>query len=228
MNQELEAFNYSVSHDLRAPLRHINGYLDALQESATAMLDAESQHYMTKITIAVNKMDMLIKGLLTLSRLDRQQLSKRQVDLAALVQDVIQEHTLETHGRELHWQIAKLPRVSGDPVMLRVVFRNLVSNALKYSRLRQPAIIEIDRLPSSKAEDILFVRDNGVGFDMAYADKLFEVFQRLHRVDEFEGTGIGLATVQRILHRHGGRIWVEAEIDQGATFYFTLPRERSS
>jgi light-regulated signal transduction histidine kinase (bacteriophytochrome) len=149
------------------------------------------------------------------------------MDLGTLVHEVIQEHAPETGDRHIRWQVADLPLACGDPIMLRVVFSNLISNALKYTRSRQPTIIEIGTSPSSQTEDIIFIRDNGVGFNMAYANKLFGVFQRMHHADEFEGTGIGLATVQRIIHRHGGRIWAEAEVDKGATFYFALPRDVS-
>jgi PAS domain S-box-containing protein len=222
-NKELEAFAYSVSHDLRAPLRHIDGFLELLQERTTT-LDEKSQHYMATISDSAKRMGMLIDDLLSFSRMGRNEISKSQVDLNELIQDVIRELRPEARGREIHWKIAPLPLVTGDRAMLRIVVVNLLSNALKFTRSRLPAEIEIGRMPSQEKETIVFVRDNGVGFDMQYADKLFGVFQRLHRADEFEGTGIGLANVHRIINRHGGRTWAEAEINHGATFYFSLPQ----
>jgi PAS domain S-box-containing protein len=223
-NKELEAFAYSVSHDLRAPLRHINGFLELLQKRNTNTLDAQSQHFMANISDSARRMSTLIDDLLSFSRMGRQEMSKTQVDLGQLIEDVIREFRPETEGRNIMWQIGSLPLVTGDRAMLRVVLVNLISNALKFTQSRSPAEIEVGWMPGHAKEITVFVRDNGAGFDMQYADKLFGVFQRLHRVDEFEGTGIGLANVQRIINRHGGRIWAQGEVDHGATFYFSLPQ----
>ncbi len=223
-NKELEAFAYSISHDLRAPLRHIDGFLELLQKRTATTLDEQSQHYMANISDSAKRMSILIDDLLSFSRMGRQEMSKTQVDLDPLVEDVIREFRSETEGRNIAWQIGPLPQVTGDRAMLYMVLVNLISNALKYTRLRQQAEIEIGWMPDHERETIVFVRDNGVGFDMKYADKLFGVFQRLHRADEFEGTGIGLANVHRIISRHGGRTWAKGEVDQGATFYFSLPQ----
>jgi PAS domain S-box-containing protein len=221
-NKELEAFTYSVSHDLRAPLRHINGFLELLRERLAANLDDHSRHYMDTISDSAKHMGQLIDDLLAFSRMGRNELSKTPVDLGVLVQEIIRELAPETQDRSINWRIADLPTVNGDRAMLRLVLTNLISNALKFSRERSQADIEIGCQVGEK-ETIVFIRDNGVGFDMAYADKLFGVFQRLHRVEEFEGTGIGLATVRRIIQRHGGRTWAEGKINQGATFFFSLP-----
>ena len=223
-NKELEAFAYSVSHDLRAPLRHIDGFLELLQKRMPAALDERSQHYMATISDSAKRMGTLIDDLLSFSRMGRYEMSAMQVDLNRLVQEVIQELEPETASRSIHWRVAALPVVTGDRAMLRIVLVNLVSNAVKFTRSRAQAEIEIGCLPGKGTEAVVFVRDNGVGFDMAYADKLFGVFQRLHRADEFEGTGIGLANVHRIISRHGGRTWAEGEVNHGATFYFSLPR----
>jgi PAS domain S-box-containing protein len=222
-NQELEAFAYSVSHDLRAPLRHIDGFLELLQKRTATALDEKSQHYMADIFDSSRRMGILIDDLLSFSRMGRYEMSKMDVDLGAMVQEVIRELEPETRGRSILWQIADLPLVQGDRAMLRMVLVNLISNALKFTRPRQEVEIDIGCLPGRETETIIFIRDNGVGFDMNYADNLFGVFQRLHRVEDFPGTGIGLANVRRIINRHGGRTWAEGKIDQGATFYFSLP-----
>ena len=223
-NKELEAFAYSISHDLRAPLRHIDGFLELLQKRTATTLDEQSQHYMANISDSAKRMSILIDDLLSFSRMGRQEMSKTQVDLDPLVEDVIREFRSETEGRNIAWQIGPLPQVTGDRAMLRVVLINLISNALKFTQPREQAEIEIGCMHDREKETTIFVRDNGVGFDMKYADKLFGVFQRLHRADEFEGTGIGLANVHRIISRHGGRTWAKGEVDQGATFYFSLPQ----
>jgi signal transduction histidine kinase len=222
-NKELEAFAYSVSHDLRAPLRHILGFMELLQTKAGTNLDEQSRHYMDNISDAAHKMGQLIDELLSFSRMGRQTITLQQVDLGDLVREIMQEFEPDAAGRNIDWRIGDLPMVSGDTVMLRIVLVNLIANALKFTRHRQQARIEIGSLPGQNSETVIFVRDNGAGFDMAYADRLFGVFQRLHRADEFEGTGIGLANVHRAIARHGGRTWAEGEINQGATFFFSLP-----
>ncbi|MFA6310151.1 MAG: ATP-binding protein [Sterolibacterium sp.] len=222
-NKELEAFSYSVSHDLRAPLRHIDGFLQLLRESTAAATDADSQHYMATITQAARRMELLIDDLLSFSRMGRAEMARTQVDLTALVREVIRELEAETHGRVIDWRIAELPVVTGDRAMLRVVLVNLLSNALKFTRQRAQAEIEIGCEAGHEGEIVVFVRDNGVGFDMRYVDKLFGVFQRLHRAEEFEGTGIGLANVRRVISRHGGRTWAEGSVGEGAVFKFSLP-----
>ncbi len=221
--KELEAVSYTVSHNLRAPLRHIDGFLELLQKRTAATLDEQSRRYMATISDAARHMGLLIDGLLAFLRMERCELSPLPVDLNALVQQVIRDFEPETQGRTINWRIADLPTVNGDRAMLRQVLVNLLSNALKFTRGRPQADIEIGCQAGQK-EITIFIRDNGVGFDMAYADKLFGVFQRLHHADEFEGTGIGLANVRRIIQRHGGRVWAEGKVDQGATFYFALPK----
>ncbi len=221
-NKELEAFAYSVSHDLRAPLRHIDGFLGLLQKKAGTALDERSRHYMDNISEAAKKMGLLIDDLLSFSRMGRQTMSFQQVALGTLVRDVIRELEPDTAGRNIDWHIGQLPVVDADAAMLRIVLINLISNALKFTRPRAQAEIEIGWLRELEAETVIFVRDNGVGFDMGYVDNLFKVFQRLHRVDEFEGTGIGLANVRRIITRHGGRTWATGELNHGARFYFSL------
>ena len=225
VNKELEAFAYSVSHDLRTPLRHIDGFLELLQQQINGDLNERSQHYMNAISDAARRMGQLIDDLLAFSRMGRHELSKTPIDLDGLIQEVIRELAPEIHGRSIHWQITSLPTITGDRAMLRQALVNLFANALKFTRQRQPAEIEIGWLPGQDNEIIVFIRDNGVGFEMAYADKLFGVFQRLHHADEFEGTGIGLASVRRIVDRHGGRVWAEGHVNQGATFYVSLPHK---
>jgi len=222
-NKELDAFAYSVSHDLRAPLRHIDGFLGLLKARAVATLDDKSLHYMDTIAAAAKRMGTLIDDLLSFSRMGRSAMAAQRVELAALVQEVIQELGTSTTARAIDWRIGELPVVTGDRAMLRVALVNLIANALKFTQKREKAEIEISS-QSAAMEDVIFVRDNGVGFDMQYVNKLFGVFQRLHRADEFEGTGIGLANVRRVITRHGGRTWAEGKVDGGATFYFTLPK----
>jgi PAS domain S-box-containing protein len=227
-NKELEAFAYSVSHDLRAPLRHIDGFLGLLREKTAATLDEEGRHDMDAIATASRNMGRLIEDLLSFSRMGREGMGRTQVDLGALVREVIRDFAPETRDRVIHWNIAELPAVDADRAMLRVVLVNLISNALKFTHRRAQAEIEIGCLPEREKETTVFVRDNGAGFDMRYAEKLFGVFQRLHGASEFEGTGIGLANVRRVISRHGGRTWAEGQPDAGATFYFSLPQSPES
>jgi PAS domain S-box-containing protein len=223
-NKELEAFAYSVSHDLRAPLRHIDGFIDLLQKKTKSALDEQSQHYMTIIADSAKQMGTLIDDLLSFSRMGRNEMIRSQINLYDLVRGIILEFKPEIEGRNIEWQIAALPPVSGDRAMLRIAMVNLISNALKFTRPRPQTKIEIGWYNQENLDStVIFVRDNGVGFDMKYADKLFNVFRRLHRVEEFEGTGIGLANVHRIISRHGGKTWAEGEVGQGATFFFSLP-----
>ena len=221
-NHELESFTYSVSHDLRAPLRHIDGYAQILQEDYSEQLSPDASKYLARIRQGTKRMGQLVDDLLNLSRVSRGGITVADVNLSDLVEEVVDEMRLETGNRQIDWRIAPLPVVAGDPGLLKQVFTNLLANAVKYSRPRQVAIIEVGITANSDGQPTLYVRDNGVGFNMKFAHKLFGVFQRLHRPDEFEGTGVGLATVDRIIRKHGGRIWVEAELDKGATFYFTL------
>jgi PAS domain S-box-containing protein len=224
-NKELEAFAYSISHDLRAPLRHIDGFLELLQKRVGTDLDEQSLQYMERISSSARRMGSLIDDLLAFSRMGRQALSFQQVDLGQLARDAIRELEPDVAGRDIEWRIGDLPVVKGDKAMMQIVLTNLMANAVKFTRPRTRAEIEIGRLPSEKTETVIFVRDNGVGFDMDYVDKLFGVFQRLHRQEEFDGTGIGLANTRRIISRHGGRTWAEGKVDQGATFYFSLPQK---
>jgi PAS domain S-box-containing protein len=223
-NKELEAFSYSVSHDLRAPLRHIDGFVDLLRKQSNGQLDERGQRYLKVITDAARQMGSLIDDLLIFSRMGRAELRHQTVDLNALVHEAVATLQSDLAGRTVTWQIARLPAVQADAAMLRQVLVNLIANAVKYTRPRQPAVIEIGCTRETPVEFEFFVRDNGVGFDMDYVEKLFGVFQRLHRAEEFEGTGIGLANVRRVILRHGGRTWAEGKVDAGATFYFTLPK----
>jgi PAS domain S-box-containing protein len=225
VNEELESFSYSVSHDLRAPLRHVTGFAALLKESASSRLDAQQQRYLTTITDAASRMGRLIDDLLSFSRMGRTALIKQHVNLADMVDDARREVATDAAGREIVWTIAALPEIEGDAAMLRLAMVNLLSNAVKYTGTRTPARIEVGTDGHQNGEITVFVRDNGVGFDMQYAHKLFGVFQRLHRSDEFDGNGIGLANVRRIIHRHQGRVWAEAAVDRGATFYFSLPTQ---
>jgi PAS domain S-box-containing protein len=218
---EMESFTYSVSHDLRAPLRHIAGFAGILMEDCAPQLDAEAKRHLARIQEGTRRMGVLVDELLALARVGRQALTYQRTSLNTLVDDVITLLKPEIEDRQVEWTIAELPQVDCDPTLTRQVFQNLISNALKYTRNRAPAVIEIGQREEN-GQTTIFVRDNGAGFDMKYADKLFGVFQRLHRAEEFEGTGVGLATVQRIVQKHGGRTWAEAEVDKGATFYFTL------
>jgi PAS domain S-box-containing protein len=223
-NKELEAFAYSVSHDLRAPLRHMVGFGELLQRSASTRLDDKGQRYMHIILDSAKRMGALIDDLLAFSRIGRAETQRTPVNLDHLVQEALNEVRLEATGRDIVWQIDKLPVCYGDRSMLRLVLVNLLSNAVKFTRPRSQAQIEVGWAPGDSSEVVIFVRDNGAGFDMKYVDKLFGVFQRLHHMDAFEGTGIGLATVQRIVHRHGGKVRAEGALDRGATFYFSVPK----
>lgn len=223
-NKELESFSYSVSHDLRAPVRHIDGFADLLKRHSGDKLDEKGLRYLNVICDSAKKMGELIDDLLQFSRMGRTEIRQTQVQLKPLVDETIGELNSESDGRKIHWQVGELPQVQGDPAMLRQVLINLLANAVKYTRPKEQAEIEIGAKEGSPDETIIFVRDNGVGFDMKYADKLFGVFQRLHAADEFEGTGIGLANVARIIQRHAGRVWVDAKVGEGATFYFSLPK----
>jgi signal transduction histidine kinase len=223
-NKELESFAYSVSHDLRAPLRHMVGYSELLQRQASSSLDEKSQRFIRTILHSAKRMGNLIDDLLAFSRIGRAETKKTKVDLRQLVDEVVAEIRPDTKGRDIAWKIGALPVCYGDRSMLRLVVVNLVSNAVKFTRMREPAEIEIGCDDRNEEEVEVFVRDNGAGFDMQYVSKLFGVFQRLHLPEQFEGTGIGLATVQRIIHRHGGQVRGEAAVDQGATFYFSLPK----
>jgi chemotaxis family two-component system sensor kinase Cph1 len=223
-NKELEAFSYSVSHDLRAPFRHIVGYSNLLKNREGANLSDKGRHYVETIIEAAFSAGTLVDNLLAFSQMGRHALNKVSGDMNALVEEVRRKVLRDVPPeRTVLWDIEPLGRAYADPAMLRLVIENLLSNAVKYTRGKPEAVIAMGRLPPRDGEAVYFVRDNGVGFDMAYVDKLFGVFQRLHRVEEFEGTGIGLANVRRIVERHGGRTWAEGNLGQGATFYFTLP-----
>jgi len=226
-NKELEAFSYSVSHDLRAPLRHIDGYAALLRKSVEESLNEKGARYLQTISDAAKQMGQLIDDLLVFSRMGRQEMLRTSVNLEQLIKSILADLRLDLQGREISWTIAPLPEVKGDPAMLRQVFVNLITNAIKFTGTKSQASIEIGVDRPTSAEIVIFVRDNGVGFDMEYASKLFGVFQRLHRADEFEGTGIGLANARRIVHRHGGRTWAEGVPDKGATFFIALPTRSS-
>ncbi len=223
-NHELEAFSYSISHDLRSPLRAINGFARILLEEHAPSLVEEAQEYCQLLRDNAQHMGQLIDDLLAFSRLSRQPLTKQTVAPADLVRQALTDLRAMQGARLLDFRIGALPLCQADPALLKQVFVNLLANAIKFTSRRETAVITVD-CREEQGEPIYFVQDNGVGFNMAYVDKLFGVFQRLHRADEYEGTGVGLATVQRIIHRHGGRIWAEAAIDQGATFSFTLGGE---
>jgi light-regulated signal transduction histidine kinase (bacteriophytochrome) len=220
-NEELEAFSYSVSHDLRAPLRHIDGFSKLLVEEHQTELSPDAQEYVATIRDSVLQMEMLIDDLLNLGRVGRKQLSIEVTGLNSLVEEVKTELNRANPDRVIEWKVETLPFVECDPGLMKQVFVNLLSNAVKFTRPRKVAVIEVGAVGQDE-HAIVHVRDNGVGFSMKYASKLFGVFQRLHRSEDFEGTGVGLATVQRIIRKHGGRVWAEAELDKGATFYFIL------
>ncbi|MDB4985090.1 MAG: Phytochrome, two-component sensor histidine kinase [Myxococcaceae bacterium] len=221
-NKELESFSYSVSHDLRAPLRHITGFAQLLERRAKKSLDEVSLGHLRTISEAAKEGGRLVDDLLAFSRMGRTEVKKVGVNLLELVQQEQRDLASELGERAITWQVGELPEVSADPALLRLVIKNLLSNAVKYTRPRSAARIEV-QAREEDGEVHLWITDNGVGFDMRYVDKLFGVFQRLHTAEQFEGTGIGLANVRRIVNRHGGRVWAEAKLDQGATFHFTLP-----
>jgi len=224
-NRELESFSHSVSHDLRAPVRHISGFVALLARELPAELAGNARDQLTRIAGAAARMNELIDDLLFFSRTSSAELRLAELDAAAAAQRALDELAPDFAGRNVRVTIALLPRVPADRALLHQVWTNLLSNALKYTAPRETAVIEIGSRPGADDEAVFFVRDNGVGFDPAYAHRLFGVFQRLHTRDEFEGTGIGLATVQRIVHRHGGRVWAEGRVGEGATFFFALPRK---
>jgi light-regulated signal transduction histidine kinase (bacteriophytochrome) len=249
-NNELQAFSYSVSHDLRAPLRHIIGFVELLQKDAGPSLSEKNLHHLATISLSAKRMGDLIDDLLAFSRIGRSEMQKVDINLDQLVRETLGDFQAETKGRKIAWKINPLPSVRADRALLRLALVNLISNAVKFTGARAGARIEIGCAPpleKQKAEGrkveigvpsplsalpqeetVIFVRDNGAGFDPHYADKLFGVFQRLHSRDEFEGTGIGLANVKRIIDRHGGHVWAEGVVDGGATFYFSIPKPNGS
>jgi len=222
VNDELEAFTYSVSHDLRAPLRHIHGFVDLLVQTSGQNLDDKGKRYLATISKAASQMGNLVDDLLTFSRMGRTEIKKHTIDLENMVHGVMDEMKYELRERDIEWKVGGFAPVYGDPSLLRLVMVNLISNAVKFTRQRDKAVIEIGSYTEA-GEDVVYVKDNGAGFDMRYVDKLFGVFQRLHSIEEFEGTGIGLANIRRIISRHGGRTWAEGTIGTGAAFYFSLP-----
>jgi PAS domain S-box-containing protein len=222
-NKELDAFSYTISHDLRAPLRHINGYAGMLKKVIGDQLDPKAERYLKTITEASAEMGQLIDGLLNFSRISRANLKREPIQSDKLVRQVIAGMELDYRGRNIIWKISNLPSANGDPALIKQVWVNLISNAVKYTRQRNPAVIEIGCTVAADRKAVFYVRDNGVGFDMKFSKKIFGVFERLHRQEEFEGLGIGLANAQRILARHGGLIWAESAPDQGALFSFTFP-----
>ena len=227
-NKELEAFAYSVSHDLRAPLRHMSGFSELLQKNSAQVLDEKSKRYIGVILESAKKMGALIDDLLSFSRIGRSETNKAAVNLGQLVEEALSEVRRDLGDRKIVWKVDKLPAAYGDRAMLRLALVNLISNAVKFTRTRTPAEIQIGQMPATDDQVVIFVRDNGVGFDMKYVGKLFGVFQRLHSGEVFEGTGIGLATVQRIAHRHGGKAWGEGAVDQGATFYLSISKSKQN
>jgi len=224
-NQELEAFSYSVSHDLRAPLRHVSGFVELLQRDATSTFSEKGREYLRTITQSAKRMGSLIDDLLAFSRVGRVAMQKSDVNLGELVEEVIGEFRNETQGRNIEWKIDRLPVLWADRALIRMVLMNLIGNAVKFTRTRGAPVIELRSLFPENGQAVFCVHDNGVGFDSKYIDKLFGVFQRLHRAEEFEGTGIGLANVQRIVLRHGGKVWAESSVDQGAAFFISIPEK---
>src|SRR5271155_69446 len=227
VNRELESFSYSVSHDLRAPVRHIDGFARILKEEHFSNMAPEAMRYLDRIVEAATRMGLLIDDLLNLARIGRRELKREKVQIASVVKQSIAELPVEAKERTIEWRIELLPELSCDSGLLKLIFTNLLANAVKFTRKQAVGVIEVGSRVTDGVPTI-FVRDNGVGFDAQYADKLFGVFQRLHRQEDFEGTGIGLATVQRIVHRHGGEIWAESQLNSGATFFFTLGAQSQS
>ena len=227
-NKELEAFAYSVSHDLRAPLRHMAGFSELLQKNSAQVFDDKSKRYVGVILESAKKMGALIDDLLAFSRIGRAETNKTTINLGQLVEEALAEVRRDIGDRKIVWKVGKIPIGYGDRAMVRLALVNLISNAVKFTRTRTPAEIEIGQRPATDDQVVIFVRDNGVGFDMKYVGKLFGVFQRLHSTEAFEGTGIGLATVQRIAHRHGGRAWGEGSLNQGATFYLSISKSQQN
>lgn len=226
-NKDLEAFSYSISHDLRAPLRHIDGFVDLLRKSSASKLDDKGLRQLGIIADSAKQMGRLIDALLLFCRMGRVAMEKRAVDANGVVKDVVSDLLIETRGRNIEWRVATMPFMEGDPALLKQVFANLIQNAVKYTAKRESALIEIGATEANGHTEY-FVRDNGAGFDMQYASKLFGVFQRLHTSEEFEGTGVGLANVRRIVMRHGGQTRAEGAVGVGAAFYFSLPKTKES
>jgi signal transduction histidine kinase len=220
-NADLESFSYSVSHDLRAPLRHISAFSQILTEDYGSKMDAEAKQHLERIQNGVKNMSRLVDDLLKMAQIGRKELVCVTTDLNSLLKDVIADLQPECGGRQIDWRIGELSSAECDPGLIKQVFANLISNALKYSRRREIAVIEVGQI-DEEGTPVIFIKDNGAGFDERYADKLFGVFQRLHRAEDFEGTGVGLSTVQRIIKRHGGEIRAKGEVDKGATFSFSL------
>jgi PAS domain S-box-containing protein len=220
-NAELEAFTYSVSHDLRAPIRQIEGFSKILAEHLGKDIDPRAAHYLQRIQEGSQQMGRLVNDLLDLAQIGQKQAKPRLISLDSLIDQVLTNVRAEIPDRYIEWRVGSFPAVMCDPGLMHIVFTNLLSNAVKYTRPRQKAVIEIGQMVAD-GQLVIYVRDNGVGFNMKYADRLFGVFQRLHRAEEFEGAGVGLATVQRIIRKHNGRVWAESAADGGATFYFTL------
>jgi two-component system, sensor histidine kinase and response regulator len=221
LNEDLESFSYSVSHDLRAPLRQVLAFTKLLMDEHSNQLSPAAAHYLKRVAEGTQRMDGLVRSLLRLAQVERHELFWQKMNLNDLVQSAAAQFQMQTEGRTIEWKIGVLSEIVCDVVLIRQVFTNLLSNAIKFTRTREHAAIEVGQL-SQEGRTILFVRDNGVGFDMKYAGRLFGAFQRLHRQEDFEGFGIGLAVVRRIIRRHEGTVWAEAEPDRGATFYFTL------
>ena len=226
-NEELESFTYSVSHDLRAPLRHVDGFAQFLEEEFGPQIPAEAQALVKKIRRGSQNMGHLVDDLLNLSRIGKKELTRQRTELTPLMESAMADIKLDNANRKIEWSAEPLPSADCDAGLIKQVFINLLSNAAKYTRRRNEARIEVGQ-KTVDGNTAIFVRDNGVGFNMKYAGKLFGVFQRLHRPEEFEGTGVGLATVARIVRKHGGSIWAEAELDKGATFFFTLGPENAN